>query len=96
MYFIPVGLLIKTDSVFLTTIGKSAADYASLTWTSFVLVNLLPVTLGNVLGGVVLVGLTYWFIYLRPQLAFAPVSPQTTLTQHAPAPVEAKANGQQG
>jgi len=96
MYFIPVGLLIKTDSVFLTTIGKSAADYSGLTWTSFVLVNLLPVTLGNVLGGVVLVGLTYWFIYLRPQPAFAPVSPQTTLAQHAPAPAEAKADGQQG
>jgi formate transporter len=96
MYFIPIGLFIKTDSTFLTTIGKSAADYTSLTWASFVLVNLLPVTLGNVIGGVVLVGLTYWFIYLRPQLALAPVSPQTTLVQHAPAHAEAKADGQQG
>src|SRR5262245_7074871 len=67
MYFIPVGLLIKTDSAFLTTVGKSAADYAGLTWTSFVWVNLLPVTLGNVIGGVALVGLTYWFVYLRPE-----------------------------
>ena len=75
MYFIPLGLLIKTDSVFLMTIGKSAADYASLTWTSFILVNLLPVTLGNLIGGVVLVGLTYWFIYLlRREPALAPIS----------------------
>jgi hypothetical protein len=49
-----------------------------------------------VIGGVVLVGLTYWFIYLRPQLALAPVSPQTTLVPHAPAHAEAKADGQQG
>ncbi|HEV8714779.1 MAG TPA: formate/nitrite family transporter [Candidatus Binatia bacterium] len=96
MYFIPIGLLIKTDSAFLMTIGKSAADYASLTWTSFVVANLLPVTLGNVIGGVALVGLTYWFIYLRPQSALVPVSPQATLVQHTPAQAEAKADGRQG
>ena len=27
--------------------------------------NLLPVTLGNIIGGTVLVGLAYWFVYLR-------------------------------
>jgi formate transporter len=96
MYFIPVGLLIKTDAVFLTTVGKSAADYASLTWTNFVWMNLLPVTLGNIIGGVVLVGLTYWFIYLRPQSALVPISPQTTLAQHAPAQSEAEVDGRQG
>ena len=96
MYFIPLGLLIKTDSVFLTTIGKSAADYARLTWTSFILVNLLPVTLGNLIGGVILVGLTYWFIYLRPESALVPVSTRTTLAQHAPAQAEAEADGRQG
>ena len=96
MYFIPLGLLIKTDSVFLTTIGKSAADYARLTWTNCILVNLLPVTLGNLIGGVVLVGLTYWFIYLRPESALVPVSTRTTLAQHAPAQAEAEADGRQG
>jgi len=30
--------------------------------------NLLPVTLGNMVGGIFLVGLVYWFIYLRPRL----------------------------
>ncbi len=96
MYFIPLGLLIKTDTAFLTTIGKSAADYARLTWTSFILVNLLPVTLGNLIGGVILVGLTYWFIYLRPESALVPVSTRTTLAQHAPAQAEAEADGRQG
>ena len=65
MYFIPIGLLVKTNAAFLTTIGKSATDYASLTWTNFLCVNLLPVTIGNIIGGVGLVGLVYWFIYLR-------------------------------
>ena len=65
MYFIPIGLLIKTDAAFLATIDKSATDYASLTWTNFLCVNLLPVTIGNIIGGVGLVGLVYWFIYLR-------------------------------
>ncbi|HXG22507.1 MAG TPA: formate/nitrite transporter family protein [Methylomirabilota bacterium] len=56
------------QSPFLATLDKSAADYASLTWTNFFLVNLLPVTLGNVIGSVALVGLMYWFIYLRPEV----------------------------
>ena len=67
MYFIPIGLFIQTDTMFLTAIGKSVSDYPSLTWTNFVFVNLLPVTLGNILGGVGLVGCTYWFVYLRPE-----------------------------
>jgi len=67
MYYLPLGLLIKSDTTFLTAIGKSLSDYPSLTWTNFLLVNLLPVTIGNILGGVVLVGFTYWFVYLRPE-----------------------------
>jgi formate/nitrite transporter FocA (FNT family) len=27
--------------------------------------NLLPVTIGNIIGGAVMVGIVYWFIYLR-------------------------------
>jgi formate/nitrite transporter len=67
MYLIPIGLLIKTDAAFLHMIGKSAEDYAAVTWTKFVFVNLLPVTLGNIIGGVFLVGLVYWFVYLRSE-----------------------------
>ncbi|MCW8876330.1 MAG: formate/nitrite family transporter [Kangiellaceae bacterium] len=36
-----------------------------LTWSNFLLSNLLPVTLGNIVGGGLFVGLTYWFIYIR-------------------------------
>jgi formate/nitrite transporter len=69
MYFIPMGLVIKgfAPASFWTSIGQSPADYGSLTWVAFFLRNLLPVTIGNIIGGVGFVGLVYWFIYLRPQ-----------------------------
>ena len=69
MYFIPVGLFIKNgaDEAFWGAIGKTAADFPDLTWGNFFVANLLPVTIGNIIGGVVMVGLIYWFIYLRPK-----------------------------
>jgi len=67
MYFIPMGILVKgsAPSGFWTAVGKTAGDYADLTWANFVIKNLIPVTIGNVVGGAVLVGLVYWFIYIR-------------------------------
>ncbi len=68
MYFVPKALFIKSmahDS-FWTKIGKTAADFPNLTWPNFLLKNLLPVTIGNIIGGAVLVGVVYWSIYLRP------------------------------
>jgi formate transporter FocA len=67
MYFVPIGLLIKGGAApsFWTAIGKTPADFARLSWGSFVLDNLLPVTLGNMIGGVLLVGVVYWLVYLR-------------------------------
>lgn len=66
MYFIPIALFIKQfgSPAFFETIGKAPADFTHLTWSNFILVNLLPVTIGNVIGGVVMVGMMYWFIYL--------------------------------
>ncbi len=67
MYFIPSALFIKYmgDPAFFTAIGKTAADFSLLTWGNFFLANLLPVTIGNIIGGAIMVGLVYWFIYLR-------------------------------
>ena len=67
MYFIPIGLFIKAGAPvsFWETIGKTAADYATLTWSNFFIANLLPVTIGNIIGGSVMVGLVYWFVYIR-------------------------------
>lgn len=69
MYFIPIGLFIKgfAPSAFWEAVGKTPADFASLTWGAFFLKNLLPVTIGNIIGGAGFVGLVYWFSYLRPQ-----------------------------
>lgn len=67
MYFIPIALFVKAGAPesFWTAIGHVAADYPALTWSNFFLANLLPVTLGNIIGGAVLVGSVYWFVYLR-------------------------------
>ncbi len=62
MYFIPIGLLIKMlDPAF---VAASSVDTSLLTWGSFVN-NLIPVTLGNILGGSVFVAAIYWSIFLR-------------------------------
>jgi len=67
MYFIPVALFVKGsgDAKFFETIGKTAADFPHLTWGNFFLANLLPVTIGNIIGGAIMVGLVYWFVYNR-------------------------------
>jgi len=69
MYFVPIGLFIKdfASSAFWGMIGKTPADYASLTWGNFLIKNLLPVTIGNIIGGAVLVAAIYWLVFLRPE-----------------------------
>ena len=64
MYFIPAGLLIKEDTTWLAGLDQ-APDLSGLTWTSFLVDNLVPVTIGNVIGGTIMVGAVYWFVYLR-------------------------------
>jgi formate transporter len=67
MYFLPVGLLVKgqAPAAFWEAADTSAAAYAELTWRSALVDNLLPVTIGNIIGGAVLVGLVYAFVYRR-------------------------------
>jgi formate transporter len=63
MFFIPMGLLVKSDSAFAAQ--HPVVGVAHLTWARFFAANLLPVTIGNVIGGALMVGAIYWFIYLR-------------------------------
>jgi formate transporter len=67
MFQIPMAIMTKSNASpeFWQAIGKQPADFADLTWTAFFYNNLLPVTLGNIIGGGLLVGLVFWFIYLR-------------------------------
>ncbi|MBI5929317.1 MAG: formate/nitrite transporter family protein [Chloroflexi bacterium] len=65
MYYVPFGLLIKQfDGDFVRAQGLSVPD---LTVQSFLMDNLLPVTIGNIIGGSVMVAIIYWFVYLRAQ-----------------------------
>lgn len=61
MYFLSMGLLLKTQPEVVAA-GGFAPEALS---AAGVLRNLVPVTLGNVVGGGGLVGGMYWFIYLR-------------------------------
>ena len=64
MYFIPMGLTIKyLDPVFTAT--AKVAGIEKLTVEAFLVNNLLPVTIGNIIGGGLFVGIAYWAIYLR-------------------------------
>jgi formate/nitrite transporter len=85
MYFIPVGLFIKggATATFWEQAGKTAADYAGLTWSNFLVTNLLPVTIGNIIGGALMVGLVYWFIYLRPNRVAQPAAEAETRVKQA-------------
>ena len=51
MYFLPLGWLLGAEGV---TFGA-------------IIANLVPVTLGNIIGGSVFVALVYWLVYLRPE-----------------------------
>jgi formate/nitrite transporter len=65
MYFVPLGLFIVTfDPAFVAAHGLEA-QVQMLSWSPFFVRNLLPVTIGNVIGGALLVGGVYWFVYLR-------------------------------
>ncbi|KAB8313206.1 formate transporter FocA [Erwinia endophytica] len=67
MFLIPMAIVIKdfASPEFWQTTGATAAHFSELTVRNFVMNNLIPVTLGNIIGGGLLVGLTYWVIYLR-------------------------------
>jgi formate transporter len=67
MYFIPYALSIKYfDPEFVATVGDKVPNLDLLTWQAFFMKNLIPVTIGNIIGGAVLVATVYWAIFLRP------------------------------
>ncbi|NAW91154.1 MULTISPECIES: formate transporter FocA [unclassified Vibrio] len=82
MFMVPLGIVIQNfaPESFWQQVGISATHYADLNIHQFVTANLIPVTLGNIVGGAVLVGLANWSIFRGPQLKAANIS---TITETA-------------
>jgi len=72
MYFIPMGLSLKG-----TAAAHGASNLASLTWGRLITSNLVPVTLGNIVGGALFVGTVYWLVYMRNERRNAAAETQT-------------------
>lgn len=67
MYYIPAGIFAAADSSYVkaaeTAYGYTASQFELLTWGNFVTKNLIPVTLGNIVGGMIFVGLPLYLIH---------------------------------
>jgi formate/nitrite transporter len=67
MYYISAGIMAKANPEWVAQaiqLGASPEKINGLGWESFLINNLVPVTLGNIVGGSVFVGLAYWLSYL--------------------------------
>ena len=64
MYFVPMGLLLKSNVDVVAAAGLTG-KLANLTWGGFIANNLIPVTLGNIVGGALFVSALYWAVYLK-------------------------------
>ena len=65
MYYVPAGIMAAKNPAWAEASGLPAETLARLTWESFVTANLVPVTLGNIIGGGIFVGMAYWYAYRR-------------------------------
>jgi formate transporter len=68
MYYIPAGIMAKgnktlTDAA--AVLGVTSEKLNHLNWETFFVNNLIPVTLGNIIGGGIFVAAVYWFVYIR-------------------------------
>lgn len=64
MYFVPMGIILKNNASVVAAAGLSD-QLGKLNWGSFIFNNLLPVTIGNIIGGAFFVATLYWYVYLR-------------------------------
>ncbi len=67
MYYISAGIMAKANPEWVAQaiqLGASPEKINGLGWESFLINNLVPVTLGNIVGGSIFVGIAYWLSYL--------------------------------
>lgn len=65
MYYICAGLLAKGVPQFAEAATEAGIDFSAISVSNMFTHNLIPVTIGNLIGGAICVGCTYWFVYLR-------------------------------
>ena len=65
MYFLTNGLILKHTPDIVAASGLTAEQLSAFTWKSAIFGNLIPVTLGNLIGAIVFVVLLFWTAYLR-------------------------------
>ena len=68
MYYIPAGIMAMKNSGWVNaarSLGVTPEKIAGLNWRTFVTNNLMPVTLGNIVGGGIFVGVVYWYVYVK-------------------------------
>ncbi len=63
MYYIPAGLFAKANAAFINASGLTEEALSKLTWSGFFIDNLIPVTLGNIVGGAIFVAGIYYLVY---------------------------------
>lgn len=82
MYYVPAGIFAASKAAYVqaaeAAYGYTADQLEALTWEGFLVNNLLPVTLGNIVGGMVFVGIPLYVIHsvkLRQEMPVAAKSP---------------------
>ncbi len=73
MFFIPAGIFLKSQASVLSNVASAlgtdtagaVSALANLNWSSFIFKNIIPVTLGNIIGGAIFVGTFYWSVFLK-------------------------------
>ena len=60
MFFIPAGIFAKESELFLSISGIGSEELSNLTWGGMLVNNMLPVTVGNIIGGAVCVAMGYY------------------------------------
>lgn len=65
MFYIPAGILAKANPAWAAASHIEPDVLAKLNWHTFIINNLVPVTLGNIVGGAIFVAGIYWFVYIK-------------------------------
>jgi formate/nitrite transporter len=80
MFFIPLGIFAASDPAIASNLAAANIPTANLSWYNFFITNLIPVTLGNIVGAALFVAALYWYVYLKGPVCVSN-SPTTMATK---------------